>query len=314
MPSPTPGAGRNYLIQHSAGSGKSITIAWTAHQIISLHDDADMPVFDTAIIVTDRIVLDRHLQSTVAAFEKTKGVVKKIDGKSRDLKEAIKSGARIIITTIQKFGTEHLKELSGQGDRRFAVIIDEAHSSQSGKSAQAMSDAPTREDGGSEDVEDKILEYQRARGPQPNISFLAFTATPRNVTLERFGVTGSDGLSDGEAREQKTQHFSGGRRGPLGSGRLGSFLVFRVAEIVKKMVDSDQVKDCFSLFQWITIFLRSPTRIRRRACYRLICCTKKEPPAMRTQIRNSTPKTRASTVEHRPGIGVKFKPLRALMS
>lgn len=190
----TCGAGKNYLIQHSAGSGKSNTIAWTAHQIINLHDDADKPVFDTAIIVTDRIVLDRQLQNTVAAFEKTKGVVKKIDGTSRDLKEAIKSGARIIITTIQKFGTEHLKELSGQGDRRFAVIIDEAHSSQSGKSAQAMGDALTREDGDSDDVEDKILEYQHARGPQPNISFLAFTATPRNVTLERFGVTGPDGL------------------------------------------------------------------------------------------------------------------------
>ncbi len=188
------GAGRNYLIQHSAGSGKSNTIAWTAHQIISLHDDADRPVFDTAIIVTDRIVLDRQLQSTVAAFEKTKGVVRKIDGTSRDLKQAIEDGARIIITTIQKFGTDHLKEISGQGARRFAVIIDEAHSSQSGKSATSMTDALTRDEGSSEDVEDKILEYQRARGPQPNISYLAFTATPRNVTLERFGVTRPDGM------------------------------------------------------------------------------------------------------------------------
>jgi type I restriction enzyme, R subunit len=188
------GAGRNYLIQHSAGSGKSNTIAWVAHQIINLHDDADKPVFDTAIIVTDRVVLDRQLQNTVAAFEKTKGVVKKIDGTSRDLKDAIKAGARIIITTIQKFGTDHLKELSGQGDRRFAIIVDEAHSSQSGQSAQAMSDALTREGAVSDAVEDKILEYQRARGPQANISYLAFTATPRNVTLERFGVTGPDGL------------------------------------------------------------------------------------------------------------------------
>ena len=115
--------------------------------------------------MTDRVVLDRQLQNTVASFEKTKGVVKKIDGTSRDLKAAIQGGARIIITTIQKFGTDHLQELSGQSGRQFAVIVDEAHSFQSGKSAQAMTDALTREASDSEDVEDLILEYQRARGP-----------------------------------------------------------------------------------------------------------------------------------------------------
>lgn len=190
------GLGRNYLIQHSAGSGKSNTIGWTAHQAINLHDDADKPVFDTAIIVTDRIVLDRQLQNTVSQFEQTKGVVKKIDGTSKQLKEALKGGARIVITTIQKFSTDHLKEISGQGTRRFAVIVDEAHGSQSGKSAQAMSDALTREDGGDpeRDIESLIADYQRARGPQANISFFAFTATPRNVTLERFGMKGPDGL------------------------------------------------------------------------------------------------------------------------
>src|ERR1700733_3593406 len=189
------GPGQNYLIQHSAGSGKSNTIGWTAHQSINLHDDADHPIFDSAIIVTDRIVLDRQLQNTVSQFEQTKGVVKKIDGTSRQLKEAIQGGARIIITTIQKFGTDHLKEVSGQGTRKFAVIVDEAHGSQSGKSAQAMSDALTREESGeSREIEDLIADYQKARGPQPNISFFAFTATPRNVTLERFGIKGSDGL------------------------------------------------------------------------------------------------------------------------
>lgn len=188
------GAGRNYLIQHSAGSGKSNTIAWLAHHAINLHDAADQPVFNTAIVVTDRVVLDRQLQGTVAQFEQTAGVVKKIDGTSRDLKEAIAKGARIIITTIQKFSTDHLKELSGQGTRTFALIIDEAHSSQSGKSAQAMTDALTREATSSDDIEDIIAEYQKSRGPQANISFFAFTATPRNVTLERFGIKGSDGL------------------------------------------------------------------------------------------------------------------------
>ena len=189
------GPGRNYLIQHSAGSGKSNTIGWTAHQITNLHDDADKPIFSSAIIVTDRIVLDRQLQNTVSQFEQTKGVVKKIDGTSRQLKEALKAGARIVITTIQKFSTEHLSALSGQGSRTFAVIVDEAHGSQSGKSAQAMSDALTRDEGKtSDDIEDLISDYQNARGPQPNISYFAFTATPRNVTLERFGTKGADGL------------------------------------------------------------------------------------------------------------------------
>jgi type I restriction enzyme, R subunit len=188
------GPGRNYLIQHSAGSGKSNTIGWTAHHAINLHDTTDQPIFDSAIIVTDRVVLDRQLQNTVSQFEQTKGVVKKIDGTSRQLKEAINSGARIIITTIQKFSTDHLKEISGQGARKFAVIIDEAHGSQSGKSAQAMTDALTREATSSDDIEEMIAEYQKARGPQPNISFFAFTATPRNVTLERFGIKGPDGL------------------------------------------------------------------------------------------------------------------------
>lgn len=189
----TNGAGQNYLIQHSAGSGKSNTIAWTAHQIINLHDEDDKPLFDTAIIVTDRLVLDRQLQNTISGFAQTKGVVEKIDGTSRDLKAAIAKGKRIIITTIQKFGTEHLATLSGQSGKNFAVIIDEAHSSQSGKAAQAMSDALTREEQLFDDINDFVLAQQNARGPQKNISFLAFTATPRNVTLERFGRISSDG-------------------------------------------------------------------------------------------------------------------------
>lgn len=190
------GSGHSYLIQHSAGSGKSNTIGWTAHRLITLHDDADQPIFNTAIIVTDRIVLDRQLQNTVAQFEQTKGVVKKIDGTSRQLKEAIQQGARIIITTIHKFSTDHLKEISGQGGRRFAVLIDEAHGSQSGKHADNLSKTLTRDetDNIASDIEDLIADYQRQRGPQANISYFAFTATPRNVTLERFGTKGADGL------------------------------------------------------------------------------------------------------------------------
>jgi type I restriction enzyme R subunit len=190
------GSGKNYLIQHSAGSGKSNTIAWTAHRLVTLHNDADNPVFDTAIVVTDRIVLDRQLQGTIAQFEQTPGVVRKIDGTSRQLKAAIEGQAKIVITTIQKFSTEHLRVIAGQGTRRFAVLIDEAHGSQSGKSAQALSDALSRDEDAEkpDEIEEIIAEYQKQRGPQPNISYFAFTATPRNVTLERFGTLGTDSL------------------------------------------------------------------------------------------------------------------------
>lgn len=190
------GSGNNYLIQHSAGSGKSNTIAWTAHRLVTLHNLSDRPIFDTAIVVTDRVVLDRQLQNTIAQFEQTPGVVRKIDGTSRQLKAAIEGQAKIIITTIQKFSTDHLRVISGQGMRRFAVLIDEAHGSQSGKNAQALSDVLSRDEevGTPEEIEELIAEYQRQRGPQANISYFAFTATPRNVTLERFGTAGADGL------------------------------------------------------------------------------------------------------------------------
>ncbi len=190
------GSGNNYLIHHSAGSGKSNTIAWTAHRLVTLHDLSDQPIFDTAIVVTDRVVLDRQLQNTIAQFEQTPGVVRKIDGTSRQFKAAIEGQAKIIITTIQKFSTEHLRVISGQGTRRFAVLIDEAHGSQSGKSAQALSDALSRDEqaGTPDEIEDLIAEYQRQRGPQANISYFAFTATPHNVTLERFGTVGAGGL------------------------------------------------------------------------------------------------------------------------
>ena len=180
------------MIQHSAGSGKSNTIAWISHQIINLHDEDDKPLFDAAVVVTDRVVLDRHLQKTITNFNQTDGLVKKIDGTSKDLKQALEEGKRIIITTIQKFNTDYLSTLSGQSNKKFALIIDEAHSSQSGKSAQSMVDVLTREEELLDDINNYILKSQSSRGPQKNISFLAFTATPKNVTLERFGILGDD--------------------------------------------------------------------------------------------------------------------------
>ncbi|KQI69166.1 DEAD/DEAH box helicase [Loktanella sp. 3ANDIMAR09] len=192
------GAGQNYLFQHSAGSGKSNTIAWAAHHLASLHDDADNHIFDTVIIVTDRVILDRQLQQTVKSFARTAGYVAAIDGTSRQLKAAIERGAKIIISTIHKFATDQLSVLRNEDGKRFAIIVDEAHSSQSGKHADSM--ARVLADGGMTDEEAEIdateqalLELQRLRGPQANLSYLAFTATPKNVTMERFGRTGPAG-------------------------------------------------------------------------------------------------------------------------
>lgn len=186
------GAGQNYLFQHSAGSGKSNTIAWAAHHLATLHNDDDQPIFDTIIIVTDRVVLDRQLQQTVKSFAQTQGYVVPIDGTSRQLKKAIQDGAKIIISTIHKFSTEQLSVLKNEESRRFAIIIDEAHSSQSGKHADSMARVladgeATEEEQELDATELALLELQQLRGPQANLSYLAFTATPKNVTMERFG-------------------------------------------------------------------------------------------------------------------------------
>ncbi|MFX4300255.1 type I restriction endonuclease subunit R [Pseudosulfitobacter pseudonitzschiae] len=192
------GAGQNYLFQHSAGSGKSNTIAWAAHHLATLHDDSDQAIFDTVIVVTDRVVLDRQLQQTIKSFAQTEGYVKPIDGTSRQLKKAIEDGAKIIISTIHKFSTDQLSVLKNEAGKRFAIIIDEAHSSQSGRHADSMarvlSDGELSDDEKELDAtEQALLELQRLRGPQANLSYLAFTATPKNVTMERFGRLGENG-------------------------------------------------------------------------------------------------------------------------
>lgn len=195
------GAGEHYLIQHSAGSGKSNTIAWLAHRLTTLHDDEDNRVFDTVIVVTDRRVLDRQLQKTILSFQKTTGLVENIDTTSRQLKEALESGKQIIVTTLQKFPViaSEIGELAGH---RFAVIIDEAHSSTSGEqtkdlkkvlSASSLEIAAEEESTEPEDLEDKIVAEMKSRGRVPNASFFAFTATPKPKTLELFGIERPDG-------------------------------------------------------------------------------------------------------------------------
>jgi len=205
------GTGHNYLIEHSAGSGKSNTIAWLAHRLSSLHDASDRRVFDSVIVITDRIVLDRQLQNTIYQFDHRQGVVLKIDENSQQLAEALENAVPIIITTIQKFGfvADKLEKMAaerGSPDkkhlptRKCAVIIDEAHSSQSGETAttlkevlggeelQAKAEELAREEGDS-DLE-AMYRNMAKRGQQPNISFFAFTATPKHKTLKVFGRNG----------------------------------------------------------------------------------------------------------------------------
>lgn len=195
------GPGRNYLVQHSAGSGKSNSIAWLAHRLSSLHDADNQRVYDAVIVLTDRRVLDRQLQDTIYQFDHKAGVVEKIDKHSSQLAEALTSGTPIIISTIHKFGfiqdkIEHLP------DRAYAIIVDEAHSSQSGEMAvnvkEILSNSALaqrlKEEGEDLSTPDQLaLRAALFRGPQPNMSFFAFTATPKYKTLELFGHRGPDG-------------------------------------------------------------------------------------------------------------------------
>ncbi len=193
--------GQHYLIQHSAGSGKSNTIAWTAHQLAMLHDEQDRPIVDSVIIITDRRILDRQLQGTVHQFEQTRGIVQNIDKNAQQLKEALDQGKRIIVTTLQKFPVI-VDEMGQMQGRRFAVLIDEAHSSQTGEStglmkkaltALSLEEAEQEDNAEQEDMEDRIVQDMKRRGRIPNASFFAFTATPKQKTLEMFGDRRDDG-------------------------------------------------------------------------------------------------------------------------
>ncbi len=184
------GSGKNYLIQHSAGSGKSNSIAWLAYRLSGLHDQADKRIFDSVIVITDRLVLDQQLQDTIYQFEHKSGVVEKIDKDSNQLAQSLAGGTNIIITTLQKFGFV-LDKVKGLPARNYAVIVDEAHSSQGGEMAGDLKRAlMIPEDG---EVEDGLREMMKARGPQKNLSFFAFTATPKAKTMEAFGQKGPDG-------------------------------------------------------------------------------------------------------------------------
>ena len=183
----THGVGERYLIQHSAGSGKSNSIAWLAHQLIGLVADAS-PVFDSIIVVTDRRILDQQIRDTIRQYAQVKATVAHAD-RSGDLRRFIETGKKIIISTVQKFPFI-LDEIGNeQRGRRFAIIIDEAHSSQGGKTSAAMAQALSEagEEGDEETYEDQINRLMESRKLLPNASYFAFTATPKNKTLEIFG-------------------------------------------------------------------------------------------------------------------------------
>jgi type I restriction enzyme R subunit len=197
------GPGQNYLIQNSAGSGKSNSISWLAHRLVSLHDKNDKRVFDSVIVVTDRVALDRQLSRTVSSFEQTAGLVEHIDEGGKHLKEALEAGKQIIITTLQKFPVvlAHMREL-GQAKLawkaeglRFALILDEAHSSQGGDAAKEMKSTLRvgSDDEEGESPADLALKDQKARGRMKHVSTFAFTATPKEETLQLFGVPNPGG-------------------------------------------------------------------------------------------------------------------------
>ena len=204
------GTGHNYLVQHSAGSGKSNSIAWLAYRLSGLHDAEDQRIFDSVIVVTDRRVLDSQLQNTIYQFEHKSGVVQRIDKDSQQLADAIGGGTHIIITTLQKFPFV-IDKVGDLPNRNYAVIIDEAHSSQGGEASKKMKavlaagDPEVNEpypeydndDGEVVDAQELVNHYVErsaaARGRQSNLSFFAFTATPKYKTLAVFGYRDSDG-------------------------------------------------------------------------------------------------------------------------
>ncbi len=206
------GVGTNFLVQHSAGSGKSNSIAWTAHRLASLHrtaeDGSEEKVFDSVVVITDRTVLDQQLQETIYQFDHREGVVRKIDENSAQLAQALQDGTQIIISTIHKFGfiADQVDELPG---KRFAILVDEAHGSQTGEMARHLKEvlgassiaakleeelAGDGEEADAEaDVDQAVLRAALSRGRQSNLSYFAFTATPKFKTLELFGHKGPDG-------------------------------------------------------------------------------------------------------------------------
>lgn len=249
------GAGKNYLIQHSAGSGKSNSIAWLAHRLSGLHNDMDEKIFQSVIIVTDRRVLDSQLQSTVYQFDHVEGVVQKIDKNSQQLKDAIEGGAGIIITTLQKFPVIY-KEVNA-ADKRFAIIVDEAHSSQTGDAAKKLKRAladteeilkeyaemEEEDEKDRKDDEDRLLDELASQGIHKNLSFFAFTATPKGKTLQMFGQKDP---SDPEGKRYRPFHVYSMRQAieeHFILDVLQNYMTYKMYYKIAKTIEDDPVFD-----------------------------------------------------------------------
>ena len=188
-----PEPGHNYLIQHSAGSGKTKTIAWLAHGLLNKFDDNNKRIYDMVIVISDRKVIDAQLQDQVKAIERKQGVVEKIDKDSRQLAEAIQSGTNIVVTTLHKF-SYIMDKIDDVEDRNYAIIVDEAHSSQTGSHARHLREGLTSAeadadvlDEAEDEFDEELIRHMEKRRNTPNLSFFAFTATPKAKTLEMFG-------------------------------------------------------------------------------------------------------------------------------
>ena len=233
----TRGVGQRYLIQHSAGSGKSNSIAWLAHQLIGLTRD-DTLVFDSIIVVTDRRILDKQIRDTIRQYAQVNATMGHAE-RSGDLRRFIESGKKIIISTVQKFPfildgigsfmrgagpSRSPADGSEQRGRRFAIIIDEAHSSQGGRTSAAMAQALSQagEEAAEETYEDQINRLMESRKLLPNASYFAFTATPKNKTLEIFGNPDPQARRHDQAPRLSHLHHEAGHPGGLYPGRAGA--------------------------------------------------------------------------------------------
>jgi type I restriction enzyme R subunit len=248
------GSGQKYLIQHSAGSGKSNSIAWTAHQLASLYDAKDNKVFDSVIVVTDRRVLDSQLQETIYQFEHAEGLVCRISrdagngSKSAQLAAALENASRIIIVTIQTFPfvLEMIAERTSLKDRRYAIIADEAHSSQTGRTARQVREVLSteqREEHAEISTEDMLDAMVDSRKASPNISYFAFTATPKAKTLETFGSLPDPALPPSDSNLPRAFHVYTMRQAIEEGFILDVLKNYTTYEMACKLKVSDQAAD-----------------------------------------------------------------------
>ncbi len=280
------GAGHNYLIQHSAGSGKSNSIAWLAHRLASLHDANDKKIFDTVVVVTDRRVLDQQLQNTIYQFEHKQGVVERIDENTQQLARALSGGVPIVITTIQKFpfiaralDTLDKKDKGVKIDttgKQFAIIVDEAHSSQSGETAAelrkvlnkdgiaavvaAQMTDETADDNLSKKARRKIEEEAEKRTVQPNLSFFAFTATPKFKTLAVFNEAGKTGQAPFHLYSMRQAIQEG-----FIMDVLANYTTYKIFwNLIKTVADDPKVPEKKAAKELVRFVRLHPTNIRQK--------------------------------------------------